>query len=97
MTFKGEVDDPIFMLTLVGYYRAMLEMLSLLAPDFSSSPRDERFSSIVSIVAWCMWKNSRERETSNAEHNRRERECAQVTGAHILQKNIYYKGAGGSL
>lgn len=51
MTFEGDVDDLVFMLIPAGYSQAMVEILPLPTPDFSGSARDEKFFTIVTIVA----------------------------------------------
>ena len=56
LLFHAEADAPILMLRPAGYAMATMEMLPLQQTDFSRLPRDERFTFIVSLSLWCIWK-----------------------------------------
>ena len=56
LPFDAQADGPLLMLRPAGYAMATMEFLPLQQLDFSHLPRDERFSFIVSIFLWCIWK-----------------------------------------
>lgn len=57
LTFEGEDEDPVLLLTATSYHRGILGMIPTLAiqTDITLS-RSLMFSTIASIIAWCIWK-----------------------------------------
>ena len=54
--FQGSESDPVFILTSSGYQRGTLSMIPPIARDGDPQSRDVRFSTIVCVALWNVWK-----------------------------------------